>query len=634
MWAEFHFLRPWWLLTLLPLAFLLIAFARRRFEMRRWQNVVDAALMPHVLIGTGQGTRRYTTLLLALAGLLLVTALAGPVWQRMPQPVFRSLDAMVIVLDLSASMNAADIKPSRLTRARFKIRDILRLRADGQTALVAYAADAFVVSPLTDDAQTIGALVPALTTSLMPSQGSRADRGLLKARELLLQSGATSGHIVLVTDGIDVDRVAPVATDLAANGFQISVLGVGTSAGGPIPGENGFILQRDGSIVIAKLESAGLKQIARDGDGKYRLMVADDSDISTLLAGMSDQPGETEATGLETDSWREAGPWLLLPLLLLAPYAFRRGVLAAWLVVLVLPIQPAKALAVEDLWSRPDQRASQLLASGDAAAAAEEFSDPAWKAAAAYQASQYADSLVALEDLTDIESTYNRGNALAQLGRYDEAIAAYEEVLEGDAEHRDARYNLEQVKKQQQQDQSENQQSEQGQGEESQPDPDGEGQDSSASDGSDNSDSADSDSANGDERPQSSQGDDGANADAGENSAGQNQGGNADNESGVDSKNDFAGDAGADAEEDPSGQSDQQPAQNDSAMAGDVAEQNDPNALNDQEAAAENMPLDEEALATEQWLRKIPDDPGGLLRRKFYYQYQRQAAEPEEEQPW
>ena len=102
----------------------------------------------------------------------------------------------------------------------------------------------------------------------------------------------------------------------------------------------------------------------------------------------------------------------------------------------------------------PDQRASQLLASGDAAAAAEEFSDPAWKAAAAYQASQYADSLVALEDLTDIESTYNRGNALAQLGRYDEAIAAYEDVLEGDAEHRDARYNLDQVKKQQQQDQS------------------------------------------------------------------------------------------------------------------------------------------------------------------------------------
>jgi Ca-activated chloride channel family protein len=672
MWTELHFLRPWWLLALLPLIIFLALFARRRFEMRRWEKVVDATLLPHVLIGTDQQTRRRSALLLALAGTLLITALAGPVWQRVPQPVFRNLDALVIVLDLSASMNVEDVSPSRLARARFKIRDILDQREDGQTALVAYAAAAFVISPLTDDAQTIAALVPALTTNLMPSQGSRADRGLEKARELLHQSGATSGHVLLISDGVDESRAARTAAELAADGISVSVLGVGTEAGGPVPGRNGFMTRNDGSIVIAQLDVSGLREVARQGDGQYRQLTASDNDIASLLGAMTDRPGETEDTGLQTDSWHEEGPWLLLPLLLLAPFAFRRGVLAAWLLVLMLPLpmQQANAFTTDDLWSRPDQRASRLLAEGDAGAATELFNDPEWKAAAAYQAGLYAESLAALDGLTASEPTYNRGNALAQLGRYAEAIAAYEEVLEQEPNHRDARYNLEAVKElleNQQQEQQQAQDQNQSQDQNQQQDKgdqsanndgsanDQESDDADSGEGDDTGDSANDDSESGssdtnnaaqnsDQQNQGQDGDGSQNSESMPQDTSQNNGQNSgQNNSGTDTQQqDQAGDpdTASNAATADELAADNKSAEENSATAGaesgamDAEEQADSDAPKGRAMTPDGNPTDEEAQAAEQWLRKIPDDPGGLLRRKFLYQYQQQPAADEEEQPW
>ena len=639
--SEFHFLRPWWLLALLPLAWFLIAFARRSDARRRWQGVIDAALMPHVLVGAGEQSRRRITAVLAIAGVLLLTALAGPVWQRAPQPVFRNLDALVIVLDLSASMDVEDLKPSRLARARFKIRDILEQRQDGQSALVAHAADAFVVSPLTDDAQTISALVPALTTALMPSQGSRADRGLEKASQLLQQAGATTGQILLITDGVNDARDVPTAARLAAGGYRVSVLGVGTSAGGPIPGPDGFVT-RNGAIVIAKLDATALQAVAQAGGGLYRLISASDNDIESLLASMSSQPAATKDTGLQTDTWKEAGPWLLLPLLLLAPFAFRRGVLAVWLLTgmapVLLPVQPAHAFELDDLWTRPDQRASRMLASGDPAAAAELFTDPAWKSAAAYRAGQFEDSLAALEGLTEIESTYNRGNALAQLGRYDEAVAAYEETLEQNAEHHDARYNLEQVKKLLQEQQANNDQSEDG---EQNPD------DSSSANDDANQNGASDNEANGDSGQDGSADNNSAERSSGESqeSPSDTEGGNSDSNSANGQDNSTADERSdtpnldEDAARDAMNNAIDKDAASAAERAGSAAAATDAEPGTDesvagQTASAQDAPPDEDDQATEQWLRRIPDDPGGLLRRKFYYQYQRQPAAAPEEQPW
>ena len=603
---EFHFLRPAWLLAFLPMLSFLIWFARRRFEMLRWQDIVDPQLMPHVLIGTGYQTRRRITMLLALAGALLVLALAGPAWQRLPQPVFRSQDGLVIVLDLSRSMDVADIKPSRLARARFKINDILARRVEGQSALIVYAAEPYVVSPLTDDTRTIISQLPALTTDLMPAQGSRADRALQKAAELLQQAGTSKGDVLLVTDGVDADRAAAAAAELRDSGIRVSVLGVGTAAGGPIPGAGGFVKRGDGSIVVAKFDSASLRMLATEGRGLFRPLAADETDVDQLLARLGMSIDETEDTGLEVDLWRDEGPWLLLPLLPLAVLAFRRGVLAAWLLVFLLPINPAEAFDWSDLWSRPDQRASRLFQNGDAEGATHLFDDPAWKGAAAHTAGRYEDSLAALEGLDGIEATYNRGNSLARLGRYDEAIASYNDVLERDPEHHDARNNrdllLEQQQQQQQQQKESGEQSDQQSGEPQDSPDDSQAQSGQEAQGSEGQDSAD---------------DSMSQAAAERDDATGEQSGEAEQQAPEPDQ------TGADVDQSTN------PAMQESAEETD-GEREDTQVA----SVADDSMADEDAQATEQWLRKIPDDPGGLLRRKFFYQYRRQNRGSQESEQW
>jgi Ca-activated chloride channel family protein len=615
---EFHFLRPWWLLAFVPIIVFLIWFAQRRFAMLRWANIIDPQLMPHVLIGTGYRTRRRITTVLSLAGGLLVLALAGPAWQRLPQPVYRSQDALIIALDLSRSMDVADIKPSRLARARFKISDILTQRVEGQSALLVYAAEAYVVSPLTDDTRTIISQLPALTTDLMPMQGSRADRALIRAAELLQQAGINKGHVLLVTDGVDLDQVAATASELRDSGIRVSALGVGTADGGPIPGPGGFVKRADGSIVIAKFDAPGLRELTAKGGGLFQQLAADEADVDQLIARLGTRVAETEDTDLKVDVWREEGPWLLLPLLPLAALAFRRGVVAVWLLACILPIRPAEALEWSDLWSRPDQRASRLFEAGDAAGAAELFDNPAWKGAAEHRAGLYEESLAALDGLDDMDARYNRGNSLARLGRYDEAIAAYTDVLDSDPNHRDARYNRDLLLEQQKQQQ---QPSTGGQSDQQS----GETQDSS--DGSDSQAHSGQQEQNSDEQTAQQ-------PDGGKNSA----------DDDMSQANADQPDAAGGAQSGETGQDESPSDQSDAAAAAETAK--DP-ALQESERAPDGEPddtpttplvdnstPDEDAQATEQWLRRIPDDPGGLLRRKFLYQYQQQNRGPQEDQQW
>ena len=616
MFAEFHLIRPYWLLALVPLGVFLFWFARRRFAMQRWRNVVDPALMPHVLIGAGHGTRRLLTVALGIAGALMILALAGPAWERMPQPVFRSQDALVIALDLSRSMDATDVKPSRLARARYKISDILERRDEGQSALIVYAAKPYVVSPLTDDTRTIASQLPALDTALMPSQGSRADRALDKAGELLRQAGAIGGRVLLVTDGLESDRDGAAASDLLESGYRVSVLSVGTDDGGPIPGQGGFIKRRDGSIVLARLDEQGLREVASAGGGIFLRMSNDQADVDRLLADVEVRKDETEETGLEADVWREEGPWLLLPLLPLVALAFRRGVVAVWLLAAFLPLRPAEAFDWDDLWSRPDQRAAKLIERDDAAGAAELFEDREWKGAAAYRAGDYEDSVAALAELDGLDATYNRGNALARLGRYAEAIAAYGEVLERDPEHRDARHNRdllqEQQEQQQQQGDGESQQNDQSQSSEPE-------QQESASD----SESQQSDASNESQQGNSKQG--------------APDQGRQDMNVGESSGEPEASPERQPARASDSGERDEDPATPQTADEPDRADTDDGGEEDTQSVAARQSPdelPDEEAQAMEQWLRRIPDDPAGLLRRKFYYQYQRQAPDEQEEEQW
>jgi Ca-activated chloride channel family protein len=202
----FHFLRPEWLWGFLPLVGLLFFLARRKATAQLWESVCDAHLLPHVLVGTTGAKSSSPIILLGLGWTLALVALAGPVWSQLPQPVFRAESALVIVLDVSRSMDAQDLAPSRLTRAKHKILDILQLRKEGQTALVIFSGESFVVSPLTDDARTMKTLVQTLETNLMPVQGSRPDLALKRGNELLEQAGIPGGDLLLITDETDCEQ--------------------------------------------------------------------------------------------------------------------------------------------------------------------------------------------------------------------------------------------------------------------------------------------------------------------------------------------------------------------------------------------------------------------------------------------
>ncbi len=597
--AEFQWLRPDWFWALPLVALVTYAMARRELAPGSWQRIVDPVLAPYVLSRSESGRYSYRWWLMLLGGMIAVLSLAGPSWDRLEQPVFRSEQAMVIALDLSRSMDAQDLTPSRLTRARLKILDILERRKSGQTALVVYSSNAFTVTPLTTDVDTVAALVNSLGTDIMPSRGSYPVAAINKGRRLLEQAGVGYGEVLLITDGGTSPAAEKAAEDLSYAGYTLSVMGVGTLEGAPIPiAGGGFVTDRSGNIAVVKLESRELQSLAAAGRGRFTILSADDMDLDILLSGIVD-PSSASDESLATDQWLEEGPWLLLFLLPLAAFAFRRG----WMLIIVFAIlpfaEPVYAFGWDDLWLTKDQQAQRQLADGNAGDAASLFEDPVWRAVANYRAGEYAGSANGFAGQEDTENLYNFGNALARLGEFQTAIDAYEQVLEVDPYNEDARYNLDLLKQLQDQQQSEGGQ--------------GQNQDSSSQSGGQQSE------GEGDQDQSDAQGADGdPGAESGDSSR-------ADDEMNQDDLEALRKELERAAREAAQQQGEVQQQQRESPT----------------DAIAQRR-AQEQQQALEQWLRRIPNDPGGLLRRKFRYQYQRLGRDqdgnnlwPDDEvQPW
>ncbi len=604
MLADFHWIRPEWLWALPLVVLVTLSLARRRLAAGSWQHIIDPALVPYVLSRTQVKGLNYRWWLILIGGVLTVVSLAGPSWNRVEQPVFRSEQAVVMALDLSRSMDAQDLTPSRLTRARLKILDILERRSAGQTALVVYSSNAFTVTPLTNDADTVASLVNSLSTDIMPSRGSYPVAAIEKGRQLLDQAGAAFGEVLLITDGGTSPAAERAAEELSKAGYTLSVLGVGTTEGAPIPrAGGGFVTDRSGNLAVPRLEESSLRRLAASGGGRYATMTADDSDINALLSGETGAGAESD-NALATDRWQEEGPWLLLLLVPLAAMAFRRGLVLV-LVVCILPVmKPAHASTWDDLWQTRDQQAQRLLETGETTDAAELFDDPTWRAIANYRDGDYGGSAAGFANEEDDENLYNLGNALARLGEFESAIDAYEQVLESDPNAEDAQYNrdlltdmLEQSQDSQDGEEGDNNQSEEGGGGEQ-------------SEGESQSDQ---------EGQEGSSGDPGAEGEEGDSSV---------------------------RDEENMNQEDMQAMQEELERAAQEAQQQGQEAQEQEgmsQAEAEAMRREQEQeQAMEQWLRRIPNDPGGLLRRKFRYQYQRQGKDqdgnslwPDDEvQPW
>lgn len=559
---DFHFLRPLWLLAIPVLVSVAWIWLRKTQRGSGWEGTIDDALL-HVLLDVGpQRTGRWLATGIMAALLVACLGMAGPTWHKLPQTVEQRNDALVIVLDLSLSMLAEDVQPSRMERARQKVADTLRLREEGQTGLVAYAGDAHAVVPLTDDNATIENLLGSLSPEMMPVFGSNPDHALQLAHELFSNGSQLQGRILLITDGIDDINSVSRHRDAA---FPISIIGVGTVTGAPIPLDRlrqpGRVLQtQEGNQVVALLDEQRLRDVADLTYGRYAQLQVGDADINLVLD--TPLPGEDDSVEVERefDTWFDRGYLVTLVLIPLVLALFRKGVLVCVAVILLLPAAPpAHAAGLGDtwegLWQRGDQRGVEKLRHGEPEKAVTLFDDPDWRAAAQYRAGDYQRALQQFESADNPTAYYNQGNALARLGNYEAALERYDQALQLDPSFEDAAFNkalVEQAQEEKQQAQQDGEQQDQGDNEQ------GDSQQGESTD------------------PQQAE-------------------------------SDQEGD-----EQESQEQQETEDAQEEDGQPGEPEQTEE----EQQQAMARNEKQD----ALEQWLRRVPDDPGGLLRRKFSHE--------------
>ncbi len=691
--SQLHFQAPLWLLALIPLGLLLWLLSRTQVNASAWAKVIDPKLLPYLLQGEQGKTSSLPKWLMASAGLIGIIALADPVWEKVPRPVFQTNAARVIVLDLSTSMLVDDLKPSRLARARFKIEDILSREEEGQTGLVVFAGDAFTASPLTRDVDTIRNLLQVFTPEIMPAQGSRVDYALQKAHELLKQAGIQHGQVLLIADGASNPKAAyKAAKALRDDGHTVSVLAVGTKQGG--------LLRLRSRRVNVKLDADILQKIAKTGGGGYHLISSNNSDLNTVLKQtLSDKKQDQAAAktdDFKTADWKSSGPYLVLLLLPLAALAFRKGWLLNLFIVAALfglGAQPQNLYAAassaasaastansneatntnqnnqstiselwQKLWLNKEQRAAKALQQKQFKRASQLSQAPLRKGSAEFKGNDYEGALSDFQKAQGADARYNEGNALAKLKKYKEAIEAYKKALKLNPDMADAKANKkaledflkrQQQKKQQQkhkkqdknkqgqnkkdqnrQQQNQNQKKNQQQNQQQDQQQGGKKQ-------------QDQQSARQDKDKQGKQGKKDAQnknqfADANKNLDKNKDKKDQPNDSEQASKGADKDQKKADREKSKAQKEAQKKAQREAQQkqqaakekAGKAQDKKPDEAQQAARAKAEELSK-EEKMAAEQWLRRIPDDPGGLLRRKFRRQYQRSNRRPnDDEQPW
>ena len=572
-----HWFRPEWLAVLPLLGWLLWKLWHRQKRAGRWQMILPVAFQRVLLSGGNGRASKLPWIVLGLGWLLAALALMGPSWQRVEQATQKPADPLVVMLELTPEMLATDSSPTRLEQARRKVYDLLQNRSDAQTAVIVYAGSAHTLVPLSDDLATSRNLLEALKPSIMPQPGHRADLAVGKALQLLDQGALGQGRLLLIGSSLSAQEREGIRNRLGSDAPPLLMLGIGTRDGAPVVDENGLLLKDDqGAILLPRLDSPDLRSFLLDIGGRYRQARLDDNDLRGL--GLLDGAHHLRADGQtqRLDTWADQGYWLLLPLLLLAACAGRRGWLFCLPLLFLLP-QPSYAFSFTDLWLRPDQQGQRLLEQKKPLQAVQHFEDPMWQGMALYQAGDYAAAAERFAEVNSASAHYNRGNALAMAGELEAAIDAYEQALERQPELQAAAQNKALIEQLLEEQHEQSHATPERPSEAENPAPDAQSPGSTPPQGTP-----------GATRP-------------------------AQDPSGAST---------------PAGEVSPQPAQQPDAP---------PTAPGEPEAAPATNPApsgirpieEEHRQALEQWLKQIPDNPSELLRRKFWYEQQQHQDTPQ-----
>ena len=633
---EFMFIRPWWLVALLPSLILWLLYLRRVSQNSDWQTIIEPKFQPWLLGSQNQTTKSVP---IGLTGLLIiwiigVIALAGPSWQSQTLPAQPNSTGSIIVLDLSASMYADDLNPNRITRAQFKLTDLIRQNPTLQLGLLAYAGTPHIITPLSQDATTLLNLLPHLSPSIMPKPGADAVAALNMAVTMLNQTHINQRHIIWLTDDVESTEIEAIVQLINRQNIQFSIMSVGTQQGGVIHHPKlGLLKDAQDQLIIAPVAESRLAQIAQQTGGRYVRLRLDDQDLTSLLprATPSGKTAQAESTQ-QVNHPVDFGVYFVIALLLLAMFAIRRGwfMNLAGLVLLssllhigisqpawaqeqgMTPAKPTWLERLAPLFMTGDQRGYQAWLKQDYLGAEREFNDPNWHAASLYRIGGYQGAAELFAQDPSAQGQYNLANSLALAGQLEEAIAAYNRALALQEDFPQAQQNRDLVQ------QLLNQQA-QAQPEAdvpipSQNDNQGEDEGGGGQASSDDSEGQQDDSQTGEETHQEGES-------ANENASGQ-------NDQTSETRGDANGRPEAAEELDPALIREEEPANNE------ATEDDTLTPLEDEEGVLPgNQTLDPEQLrqlrerdqSNQAWLNQIQDNPGRFLQRKFQYQIQQES---------
>lgn len=303
MMADFHLLRPQWLLALLLLLPAIFYLWRKAPKLHAWNEVCDSHLLAHLQQSKGHSTRTSSLVLLFSSACFMILAGAGPAWYKLPVPTYKTVQPRVLVLDMSDNMHLSDLPPDRLSRAKFKLQDLFARKGLGQFGLVVFTGEPFVVSPLTEDGATISSLLSVLTEDIMPVKGQNLSSALVEASQLIKTAGYKHGQILVFTSDTPSVEAIQTAQKLAAEDIDSSIM--------PMRADQDL--------------NPLYHRFAQAGDGQLLIYSADPGDLDPWLAKHSKE----EALALSKDNdiplWRDEGRWFLFPALLLVLPIFQRG---------------------------------------------------------------------------------------------------------------------------------------------------------------------------------------------------------------------------------------------------------------------------------------------------------------------
>ena len=624
-----HFLRPEWLWAIIPVAILLWFILKNKLQQGNWHSLIDPKFQQVLLDANSQQKTSYLPVMgLAIIWLVAIIALSGPSWQQVEQPSEKMQQGTVILLDNSLSMLAEDIKPNRITRARYKLIDFLKINPHLSTGLVIYSGSAHSLSPISDDNQTMTSLLPNINPIIMPSFGSNAVLGLAKAVQLLEQSRIKNGHIIWLLDDINQDEISQLKQQLSEQNITITLLVVGTAKGAPISvPDHGLLKNEAGKIIIAKVPRKRLANLASELNAQLIYLQNDNSDIEQISKinfsdSLTDKSDKKEKA---ISSWLDNGIYLLLPLLLIVAFSFRRGWVVSSVLIWTMLVPPLAIFAPEsfaedeitkskevqevkflNFLKSNDQQGYEHWQKQDYNAALDKFESSTWQGASHYKIGEYAKAEKKFELDKSANGRFNQGNALAKQGKFADAQKQFEKALKLNPGFKDAEKNLNIIKKiiaKQQQKQHKPNQEGDGKNKQTDKGKQKEGEQGEQSKG---------------EKPNSKQ-------------PNQSQESNQNNKQDDKQKKNKAEQSKQDDKKQSEEAKDEKDKTRDGESENSKNSQKENKALDKARAAQasskDKKELTEEAQAQKAWFNQIPDDPGLFLKNKFEFQYQYQQQQ-------